>query len=238
MFNPDYPARLRELVGHCRRAAEHSYELEAKAALRTIGEHLRAWPRKSSGAATQKATGLRTKGISARVQETIGTKRNSPRSPWRQRARSPPEGDRAWRSLPRRPASRHPLKERCQARSGCPGCGDGLRPASPYRRSSSWDSPICRGSQQRIRARRKRGSPHSSLPLAQTTEGNRSAAMPHTRSRWAICATRAAASSSHAFAMPRSLARSPGDLARFAIARHSRAFLRKSSAFCIQSERR
>ena len=40
MFNPDYPARLRELVGHCRRAAEHSYELEAKAALRTIGEHL------------------------------------------------------------------------------------------------------------------------------------------------------------------------------------------------------
>jgi hypothetical protein len=40
MIHPDYPTRLRELVRHCRRTAEHSYELEAKTALRTIGEHL------------------------------------------------------------------------------------------------------------------------------------------------------------------------------------------------------
>jgi hypothetical protein len=40
MFHPDYPTQLRELVRHCRRTAEHCYELEAKTALRTIGEHL------------------------------------------------------------------------------------------------------------------------------------------------------------------------------------------------------
>jgi hypothetical protein len=40
MFHLDYPTRLRELVGGCRKAAAHSYELEAKAAFRMIGEHL------------------------------------------------------------------------------------------------------------------------------------------------------------------------------------------------------
>jgi hypothetical protein len=40
MLNRDYPTRLRELERHCRRAAEHSYELEAKTALRTISERL------------------------------------------------------------------------------------------------------------------------------------------------------------------------------------------------------
>jgi hypothetical protein len=40
MFHPDYPERLRELVGHGTRAAARSYELEAKATLREIGEHL------------------------------------------------------------------------------------------------------------------------------------------------------------------------------------------------------
>jgi hypothetical protein len=36
----DYPARLRDLVSLCRRAAERSYELDAKASLRTISEGL------------------------------------------------------------------------------------------------------------------------------------------------------------------------------------------------------
>jgi hypothetical protein len=36
----DYPARLRELVGHCRRAAKASFELEAKASFRAIAEVL------------------------------------------------------------------------------------------------------------------------------------------------------------------------------------------------------
>lgn len=40
MSYPDYPARLRELVKHCRKAAERSMELEAKGSFRTIGEDL------------------------------------------------------------------------------------------------------------------------------------------------------------------------------------------------------
>ena len=36
----DYPARLRDLVRLCRKAAERSYELEAKASFRTIAEGL------------------------------------------------------------------------------------------------------------------------------------------------------------------------------------------------------
>ena len=40
MSNADYTARLRELVRLCRRSAEHSYELEAKASFRTIAEGL------------------------------------------------------------------------------------------------------------------------------------------------------------------------------------------------------
>jgi hypothetical protein len=40
MSNADNTARLRELVRLCRRSAEHSYELEAKASFRTIAEGL------------------------------------------------------------------------------------------------------------------------------------------------------------------------------------------------------
>jgi hypothetical protein len=40
MSHPDYPARLRELVSHCRRTAKTSFELDAKASFRTIAESL------------------------------------------------------------------------------------------------------------------------------------------------------------------------------------------------------
>jgi hypothetical protein len=40
MPQPDYPARLRELVSHCRTAAKNSFELDAKASFRTIAESL------------------------------------------------------------------------------------------------------------------------------------------------------------------------------------------------------
>jgi hypothetical protein len=40
MSDPDYPTRLRELVRHCRRAANASFELDAKASFRTIAERL------------------------------------------------------------------------------------------------------------------------------------------------------------------------------------------------------
>jgi hypothetical protein len=40
MSNADYPARLRELVGHCRTAAKASFELDAKTSFRMIAERL------------------------------------------------------------------------------------------------------------------------------------------------------------------------------------------------------
>jgi hypothetical protein len=40
MSHRDHPARLRELVGHCRSAAHRSLELEAKTSFRTIAENL------------------------------------------------------------------------------------------------------------------------------------------------------------------------------------------------------
>jgi hypothetical protein len=40
MSFPDYPTCLREVVRHCRRAAESSMELESKTAFRTIAERL------------------------------------------------------------------------------------------------------------------------------------------------------------------------------------------------------
>jgi hypothetical protein len=40
MSHRDHPNRLRELVGHCRRAAQRSLELEAKTSFRTIAESL------------------------------------------------------------------------------------------------------------------------------------------------------------------------------------------------------
>jgi hypothetical protein len=40
MSQPDYPARLRELMSHCRMAAKTSFELDAKASFRTIAESL------------------------------------------------------------------------------------------------------------------------------------------------------------------------------------------------------
>jgi hypothetical protein len=40
MSHRDHPARLRELVRQCRRAANASFELDAKASFRTIAERL------------------------------------------------------------------------------------------------------------------------------------------------------------------------------------------------------
>jgi hypothetical protein len=40
MSYPDYPASLRELVGHCRSAAKGSFELESKVSFRRIAERL------------------------------------------------------------------------------------------------------------------------------------------------------------------------------------------------------
>jgi hypothetical protein len=40
MTDPEYPARLRELVKQCIRAANATFELEAKASFRAIAEGL------------------------------------------------------------------------------------------------------------------------------------------------------------------------------------------------------
>jgi hypothetical protein len=75
--------------------------------------------------------------VSALVQVTIDTKRNSLGSPWHQRARLPLARGHTWRLPPQRRSSPHPSKERYQVRSLLRGCRDGLRLLSPCRRSSS-----------------------------------------------------------------------------------------------------
>ena len=102
-----------------------------------------------------------------------------------------PKGDRARRSLPQRPASRHPLKERCQARSGRPGLlADGHRDAFTL------STIVVVGQPRHLpRGRQRDTSPEENSSDAVATRrcecsddrGNRSAAMPHTRSRSAGC---------------------------------------------------